>query len=418
MATRKRGMAALGVGWAAAAFLAGCGHRESSKITGANAADLKAVQADIHVQKIADANTDFGLRLLKDLVKENGSGNVFISPFGISQALSMTMNGAGGATQTAIGQTLGMSGASVAEINAANDLLLPSLQNADPKVELSVANALWARHGVTLNANFQQRCAEFYGGQATSLDFSSPSAADTINRWVKEKTKDKIDSIVSSDNIASSETVLTDAVYFHGKWTNAFDKRATHNGFFQTGARSKTLPFMSQQGEFAHAFYRELQAVSLPYGGGRMSFDIILPLEKGGMEKFLNALDAESWRKIVSGMHVSKMAITAPRFKASYAAALSRPLTSLGMSAAFQPGADFSPMGLGGSVISEVRHKAILEVDEEGTIAAAVTEEDLMESVPMPIDTMRVDHPFFCAVRDDATGTLLFAGVIRDPEAL
>ncbi|BDI33681.1 serine protease inhibitor [Capsulimonas corticalis] len=398
----------------AVSLLAGCGQGAPP------ARDVKVVAADAHVRQVAAANTDFGFRLLRRLALEKTDANVFFSPFGVTQALTVAMNGADGSTQATISQTLGLQGIAIKDINSANTLLLPSLESADPQVDLSVANSIWVGKGITPSAAFQQICVQSYDAQAAALDFSSPSAADTINSWVDNKTNGKIDKIVSPSDIADSQMVLTNAVYFHGKWGSAFEKPLTRNGLFHlASARVKTLPFMSQDATFNYLDSKTLQAVSLPYGDGRISLYIIAPKDSGGLNAFLSTFHPSDWNDLLQNMRPASMTMIMPRFHVSYEARLNDALASLGMGAAFQPGANFSPMGLRDGLISAARHKAILEVDEEGTIAAASTEIYMTASVKMPpVNVMRVDRPFFCAIRDNATGTLLFAGAIRDPEAM
>ena len=186
----------LGISLATLALLAAL-HRSS-------APPLAVVKADPDVRRVVSADTDFGFRLLARLAPDKSHANVFFSPFSVSQALALTWNGAGGATRTGIGATLGLGGLLPASVNAANGLLLPSLSDPDPQVKLSVANALWIRQGRTFNPAFQEACRQFYGADATTLDFGSPGAADTINAWVKGHTRGKIEQIVSPSDLAGA----------------------------------------------------------------------------------------------------------------------------------------------------------------------------------------------------------------------
>jgi serine protease inhibitor len=380
--------------------------------------DPAAVAADPQVKQATAANTIFGFRLLAHLNKGASGKNVFFSPFSVSDALAMTLNGASGDTQQAISKALGLHALSCDEINHANGLLLPSLENPDPQVELSVANALWADEGMTFAPEFQRRCRRFYDATATSLDFHSPSAADTINGWVRGKTQGKIDRLVSATDLVQSPAVLTNAVYFHGQWSRQFNKAATQDGPFtlEDGVK-KTVPLMSEAGTYAYSETPQFQAVSLPYGSGRMSLYVFLPKPGTDLNALLNALDGKGWQDGISRMHPTLLTLVLPRFKAQYEARLREPLTALGMGGAFGAGAYFRPMGLRHGFIGEVIHKAILEVDERGTVAAAATGVVMRSlSIARPSEVMRVDHPFFCAIRDNATGTLLFVGTIRDPQ--
>jgi serpin B len=378
-----------------------------------------AVAADPAVRAVAAANTDFGFRLLHQLTRNHRTGNVFFSPLSISSALAMTLNGAGGQTERDMAKTLGLEGVTRDQVNHANGLLLPSLDSPDPKVQVMIASALWANHGVTLAPDFRERCRLSYDARAESLDFGSPEAVKTINGWVSQSTQGKITHLINQGDIAAATAVLTNAVYFHGKWQTPFDKAETQNAPFKmAGGKTKSVPLMRHEGSFSYAETPRLQAVSLPYGDGRMSLYVLLPKTGHSVDGLANGLDGKAWEKQAAVMRPMRLTLFLPRFKAEYEARLRGPLSALGMASAFEGGADFRPMGLNGSFIGDVIHKAMLDVDEEGTVAAAATGIIAAASaMPMsPVAVMRVDHPFFMAIRDNATGTILFEGVIRDPQ--
>ena len=383
-----------------------------------NKPNAAAVAADPGVKAVAAANTDFGFRLLHTLDQSQPTGNVFFSPLSISSALTMTLNGAGGRTEQDMAKTLGLGAMSQDQVNKANGLLLPSLASPDPKVEVKIANALWAWRGVTLVPNFQERCHQFYDARAESLDFGSPEAVSTINNWVGENTEGKITHLVSQPDIASATAVLTNAIYFHGLWQTPFDKAATQSApFMLAGGGEKMVPMMQQEGSFSYSETAEGQAVSLPYGDGRMSLYVLLPKTARSAEALAKSLDEKTWFARIAGMKPTSLTVFLPRFKAEYSGHLRGPLSSLGMEAAFGHGADFRSMGLSDSFIGDVIHKAVLDVDENGTTAAAATAVAVAAGAYLPPQTiMRVDHPFFLAIRDNVTGTVLFEGVIRDPQ--
>ena len=379
-----------------------------------------AVAADPQVQKIAIANTDFGFRLLKQLARETPGQNVFYSPFSVSSALTLTLNGAGGATHKDMSAALGLSGLTTDQTDHAYGLLLPSLENPDLQVTLTVANALWANRGTTFNSKYQQESQRFFGARVQTLDMTSPEAAATINGWVSGKTHGKIDKLVTPADIAASPAVLTNAVYFHGKWSEPFEKSNTEDGpFTLASGKTKTLPLMSQEASFSYAETPRFQVVSLPYGQGRTSLYVLLPRPGVKAVDLVSSLDPASFKTTLAKMQLAPVALTLPRFKVNYSATLNAPLTALGMGNAFGGGADFAPMGLHGGFIGAVIHKAVLEVDEQGTVAAAATGVMMAgAAAPSPVKpiVMRVNHPFVCLLRDNTTGTLLFAGVIQNPK--
>lgn len=373
--------------------------------------------SDPATRRVAAATASFGLSLTQDVAANKSSGNVFLSPFSISQALSLALNGAAGNTQVQIRRTLLLGDMSLSDVNKANGELLPSLVNPDPKVSLSIANALWANRGVTLNPGFVKRCHTYYQAKSATLDFDKPSGAKTINDWVARNTHGKIPAIVTAEAIRSQPAVLTNAIYFHGRWSHAFERSNTADSDFtlQNGTKRK-LPLMHRTGPYSYLATDRFQAVRIPYGQGRFAMYVFLPKSVNGLNAFVKSARPLAWNSWIAKMRPTEVALSLPRFKASQSILLNDPLKRLGMPAAFSDRADFSPMGLRGAYIGAVIHKATLEVDEQGTVAAAATG-IVMTSAAVALPTeIRIDHPFFCAIRDDATGALLFTGAVRNPE--
>ena len=376
--------------------------------------------APVSPQAVAAANTGFGLRLLQETCKDNAAGNVFLSPFSVSQALTMALNGAGGATQADMARTLGLNGLSTADVNAANGALLSQLTKPEDGVELSVANALWAAKGVQFPPDFRQRVHTFYGGEATTLDLRGPSAAPTINAWVKAHTGGKIDNLVGPADLRQAVAVLTNAVFFHGRWSVPFNPGGTSDaGFTGTDGTRRTVPMMSRVGDMEYAETEQFQAVALPYGAGRLRMVLLLPKNATGLDAVLASLDSRAWNATLAGLRPTHLALFLPRFKADTTLRLNKSLISLGMAPAFGGGADFRPMGLGGGFIGAVIHKAVLDVNEDGTTAAAATAVVQSRGIGprLPAVQVRADHPFLFTLWDGTTGTLLFAGAIRDPHS-
>ena len=176
--------------------------------------------------QLVDANTKFGFKLFSEILKQDSKRNVFVSPTSVAIALSMTYNGASASTQQAMAKALELQGMSLQDVNQGNDALKASLENADPAVQLSIANSLWAKQGIAFKPDFMQRNQDFYGAKVTELDFAKPDAPKIINNWVKENTRGKIDQVVQQIN-PSDVLFLINAIYFKGKWTNEFDKSQT-----------------------------------------------------------------------------------------------------------------------------------------------------------------------------------------------
>jgi serpin B len=368
------------------------------------------------------SDTKFALSMLKDLTKSKPSENVFFSPFSVSQALDMALNGAAGSTQSAIESTLNVTGTGHAAINDRSKALLADFNDPKSGVELSVANALWASQTFTFNPTFQAVSKDDYNADTQSLDFMGPSAAATINAWVKNQTKGKIDEIVSARDLMRSDAVLTNAIYFHGAWTEPFEKSATQSGPFKLGDGSmKTMPMMDETKSLSYFETPNFQAVRLPYGPGRLAFYVFLPTSGSNLDSVVSEATPQNWASWTAQMKPHQVHLKLPRFKANTSLLLNDPLTDLGMGIAFTRNADFSKMGQPPSFISKVLHKAIIEVNEEGTVAAAATGITMSPMMAMRVPVivnMTVDHPFLCAIRDDHTGTILFIGAIRNPEEL
>jgi serpin B len=371
--------------------------------------------------RLAAANTQFGFKLFDKLAKQDAGKNIFVSPSSAAFALAMIYNGASGETQQAMAKALELKGMSLQEINQANAALRATLASSGPKVQLSIANSLWARRGVTFKPEFIKRNQDFYTAQVSALDFALPSAAATINDWVSQKTNGKITKIV--ENIPSDAILyLINAIYFKGNWAQPFDKVKTKEGPFTllNGAKKKH-PMMSQAGRYRYLRGNKFQAISLPYGAGKMSMYVFLPDKESNLNTFLAGLNAENWASWMPQFRSQDGNIVLPRFKLEYEVVLNSALQTLGMETAFDPQrANFGEMcsvsPSANVFIGEVKHKTFVEVNEEGTEAAAVTSGGMRATAYIPPFSMVVDRPFFCAIRDDQTGTVLFMGVIVEPK--
>ncbi|MEG4404704.1 serpin family protein [Microcoleus sp. MON2_D5] len=366
--------------------------------------------------RLVAANTKFGFNLFNTLSKQQPNKNIFISPTSVALALSMTYNGVSGETKQEMTKALELTKMSPKAINAANHNLQKSLQKDDPKVQVSIANALLVRQGFSLKPEFLQVNQQYYQANLTEIDFESPQEAlSIINNWVSEKTHGKIDRIVTTIH-PNTLLFLINAIYFKGNWETPFDQSKTANKtFYLTDSSSKQHPMMSQMGSYRCYETETFQAVSLPYGKkGALSMYIFLPNSNTNLATFSQQLTAENWNKWMQEFRVKSGMIEIPRFKMEYEVQLKDTLIALGM-AEFFGGlkTDFSPMTDSQVAVESVKHKTFVEVNEEGTEAAAVTVIEMTRS--MSAFKMNVNRPFFCAIRDNTTGTILFMGIIVDP---
>lgn len=426
---RKRAFNLLRIIFAASTVLAVPGSvgaswiKQSTRVVAAQKAPSPPPQASNAIvnAKLVAANTKFGFNLFEQLRKQDADKNIFISPSSLAIVLAMTYNGAREQTQQAMAKTLDLQGISLQEVNQANAALKAMLENPDPQVRLSIANSLWVRKGTSLNPEFVQQSKDSYGAKVTDLDFTDPSAPSIINSWVEQSTSGKINRIVNKID-PTTNLFLINAIHFKGNWTRKFEKAATQQRpFTLLNGTHKQHPMMSQSGEYRYYQNDLFQALSLPYGDGRLSMLIFLPNQEAGLKGFYESLNAQNWEKWMNQFAINKGSIVLPRFKLEYDISLEDALKALGMGVAFEPDrANFTAMTSNPADsphINQVKQKTLVEVNEEGTEAAAATNVgiSIISYTPSEQFNMIVDRPFFCAIRDNQTGTILFMGSIVEP---
>lgn len=369
--------------------------------------------------QLVSANTRFGFKLFAAIANQQPNRNVFVSPSSVAIALAMVYNGANGETQQGMARALEIQGMSLPTLNQANADLKALLENPDPKVQLAIANSLWARQGVPFKPDFMQRNQQFYQAQVTELNFADPRSVPTINNWVNQNTRGKITEIV--DKLEPDDVmVLINAIYFKGNWSRQFDKQTTRTApFYLASGNTKNHPFMTQQGEYRYLENPLFQGVMLPYGDGRrMSMVILLPRKNSSLSELQRNLTAENWEQWMTQFRNRQGEIQIPRYKLEYETELSQILSNMGMAKAFSRQANFAGISEIPTQISEVKHKTFVEVNEEGTEAAAVTSIGIRATSAMPADEpfqFKADRPFFTAIRDHQTGSVLFMGAIVEP---
>ena len=370
---------------------------------------------------LAGSNNEFGIKLFEKLLEEDEE--VFISPVSIAAALTMTYNGARGETREAMARALEVEGVDLERLNENNLALFYLLQEADPSVKLAIANSLWMREGVELDQGFIKRNERFFHAAVKELDFDSPEAADTINRWVYERTGGLIEDIVEPPIDPLTILFLINAIHFQGDWTEPFDKNNTREDtFYLDGGKTTTVPFMYRSDEFYYYEEESFQSVRLPYGEEeRMAMYVFLPSEKHNLQDFFKGFKKLEWEGLRQEFHKAEGDLYLPRFSMEYEKSLNDYLKALSMEVAFDENrADFFDMvpweGKPRLYISEVKHKSFIEVDEKGTEAAAATSVEVrLESAPAFYFNMKVDRPFFFLIHDEETGAILFMGTVSNP---
>ena len=372
---------------------------------------------------LIDANTKFAFHLFAAMRAKQPQENIFISPTSAAMVLAMTYNGAQGTTAAEMARALEVPEMSREEVNEGFQALALHLDllNGDENVNLAIANSLWLREDFPLKEAFRQDTQEFYDAEATELDFTNPGAKDIINGWVKENTEGKIDSIV--EQITPRDVLyLINAIYFQGDWTYQFDKnQTTEKPFYLANGKTKQQSMMSRHGEYNYYENDDFQAITLPYGEDRLlEMAIFLPGPNSNLAAFTTQLTPENWELWRSRFSKREGLFQMPRFKLEYEVQLNDALQSLGMKTMFQPGrADLTAMSPSSVYVNRVKHKTFLEVNEEGTEAAGVTSIGIRITSINPREenfTMIVDRPFFCTIIDKETGSILFMGVILEPE--
>jgi len=370
--------------------------------------------------KLAAANTGFAFDLVKQITREQPGTNVFISPFSVSSVLQMVGNGAAGETRAEMQRVLKTAGLPAETLNSAGKDLNQSL-NSQTNVILNLANAIWYKEGFHLKPGFVSDNKNYFSAKLAGLDFGKPESARTINDWADTSTHGKIKQVVQWPIDPLTRVILANAIYFKGKWNRPFDKKATKDHAFSVlpGGSPKEVPTMWQHGHFNYQQGDGFQAVRLPYAGGRLQMYLFLPDTNSSPAKLLADLNADTWRdKILAKFQDMEGMLALPRFKLDYDVVLNDPLKALGLRQAFGNGADFSAMADEPLFVSEVKQKSFVEVNEEGTEAAAVTTVN-MKILAMPAPAKRfkmiVDRPFFFAIGDDQTQSILFLGVVYDP---
>jgi serpin B len=372
-------------------------------------------------QKLASANIEFAFKLLKQLAKEQPGTNVFISPYSASTVLQMACNGAGGQTKTEMQQVLGTTGLAAEAVNAANKECDRAINSQGTNVVLTAANAIWCRKGTPVKPAFLACNQQYFGATVDALDFDDPRSVGIMNAWASEKTHGKIKGIADGLINRLTEMVLANAVYFKGKWEYPFEAKNTKDRVFHVRAgRQKLIPMMEQTRKFTYRQGTGYQAVRLPYQGWALGMYVFLHDAGSSPEKLISIMNGDTWQRVTKpGFSDRDGTVVLPRFKLEYGVELKEPLKALGMRAAFGK-ADFSGIADRDLFISVVRQRAFVEVNEEGTEAAAATMMNIRStgpSIPLKPFQMVVDRPFLFLIEDQQTRTILFMGVVYDPVA-
>lgn len=394
-------------------LLSSCSKQDNGPVAPPPARDLTKTESEI-----LTANNTFGLKLFRTVNASEGSSDVFLSPFSVAMALGMTLNGANGETKDAMQRTLEFHGLTDAEINQSYRSLMELLAGLDPKVTVQIANSIWSRMGFPVEAEFTATNKTYFNAETATLDFDSPDAVKTINDWVSSATHGKIPTILDEQIARDVVMYLINAIYFKGTWTTEFNPKSTHPDQFTTPSGAKQVSMMARKGTMQYFSDSRMEAVDLPYGNGRYSLTVLLPQDGHSVEELVTATDDAAWKGWMERFSPKVITLGLPKFTLEYKTQLKDALSAMGMSIAFEAGsADFTRINRdGGLFISRVIHKTFVDVNEEGTEAAAVTSVEVGRTSVDPTEVrMWVNRPFILAIREHHTGSILFIGKVVDP---
>ncbi len=366
---------------------------------------------------LVDANNIFGFNIFRSLHEEKPFDNIFISPLSISTALTMTQNGAEGMTKTQMQEVLQTSNLDIESVNQAYKYLLTMLPTLDPSVQLDLANSIWYHEDFPVYPEFLDVNATYFNSEVVEADFRDPLTVDLINTWVSDNTNGKIPTVL--DQIPQAAIMyLINAIYFKGDWQYTFDEDITYEtSFFKNDGSPVPIDMMGWEGATELPYFENelFQAVDLPYGDGKFSMTLLLPKNEVGIDGIVPELNENNWETWMGSFVNQEVNYQMPKFKLEYKKELKDILFAMGMEDVFTGKADLSKIGPGGLFVSKVLHKSFLEINEQGTEAAAVTVIGVETTSVPSVPYMILNKPFLLFIRDNVTNSILFMGQIHDP---
>jgi len=351
-----------------------------------------------------------------DMFKEVSAPNTFFSPLSLNMALGMLYNGASGDTRTEMAEVLGMADFTETEINEYYQKMSQSLLKVDPLTEISIANSIWYRNTLPVKQSFIDVNKKYFDAEVKAIDFNKSDAADIINKWCADKTKNRIKEIIAYPIPDDIMMYLINALYFKSKWDSEFDKSNTKQDYFtKAGNYQQQVNMMEQTATFPYYADEHLQCVEMHYGNKAFSMVVILPGDAMDIDQLIEYLDNEAWQNVVSNLREQTIWLKMPRFKIECEIDLNDPVYNVGIRRIFYGG--FSNISDVDLVVSQIKQKTFVEVNEEGTEAAAVTVIGIGVTAfdpNMPIPFF-ADRPFLYLIKEKSTGAILFIGRMDSP---
>ena len=367
--------------------------------------------------QVIETNNNFGLELLKTVFDSEEAPNIMISPASVSIALGMAYNGAETTTMHAFEEVLNYDGLTREEVNEITRELIRVLVTNVKGNLLEIANSMWHDEGFPVKQEFIDLNTTYYDSEVRELDFRKADAVETINKWVSDKTHEKIDEIIKEIDPAVM-MILINAIYFNCVWEVEFDPEDTHKAPFYTesGQEYGQVDMMDLESTFNVAFTEDFSAVELPYKNNKFSMFLFLPAESKTVNGLVEALDGERWNHWLEEFNeAEEFRVYMPKFKFEFDRSLADDLIDMGLGIAFTGQADFSGISDIPLLISDVIHKTYIDVNEEGTEAAAVTAIVFENTSIGPGSTIRLDRPFLFAITENSSKSILFVGKVSEP---
>lgn len=396
-------------------FSSGCSLGGKEKVK--NKYTIQAKELSSSVEKIAEANNKLALKFFDEMIKSHKKENIIISPLSLNTVLALTQNGAAEKTKEEILKALEMQSLDDSTINEGYKNIIAHY-NSLKSIETKLGNSLWMNKGLQINENFKNTGKNYYEAEINTVDFTKNSATQTINKWISNQTSGKIKKIVDKFD---SDTVMTliNTVYFKGKWSKPFTKSNTSKQEFTSSDGAKQeVDMMKELMEADYYKGESFEAVRLPYEDKNFGMYVFLPNKESNIDELLKNMNYINWSKWLNEFKSKQVQVQLPKFKVEFEEKLNDMLMTFGMQSAFTDKANFTKMSDNHKLyIDLVKQKCYIDVNEEGTEAAAVTAVAIKETsalIDKPIE-FRADRPFIYAIEDKKTGMLLFMGKVEKP---
>ena len=381
---------------------------------------FEVIPLTVEQREIVESQSDAAFKLFKAVNSVTKEENVFFSPLSFSIDLSMIANGATDEALTQIKDLLGVSDLSLDEVNKLNRLLLEELPIADRQTRLSLANAIWVNKGVELKKNFKTSVEDYYDATIKSAELSTEKTRKEINKWASKATNGLIPEFLETNLSPDASNIILNALYFNGRWDDVFNKNLTKEGNFKT-AKGGTVKVPMMKKSCRSGFYdngKTMKGMRLRYGNGSYYMTVIKPYDGVSVDEVIGSLTRESYNNLKDSRETADITLTMPRYKINSEISFKDILPNMGYNKIF--GVEYPLMASSKSILTEVKQKTSISVDEEGAEAAAVTG-GLMVSSPgpdmieYPKVTLNLDSPFIFVIEETSTGSILFIGKVSHP---